>query len=343
MGKVKVAVAGYGTVGQRLAYAVTLQEDMELAGVADIAPTLPVRAMHEDGMPYALYLGEGGNPSKFAEYGIPVAGTMDELLDEADIVLDATPRGAGARNRKLYERKGIKAIFQGGERNSVAEALFHSGANYGACVGLSYLKITSCSTTGLVRAADCLDAAFGLEKLSFTIIRCAADPGDYHRGLTNALQLEKAPPHQATDLMTLMPHIKASGLLVYTPVTHGNIITVMASGRRKIRRDEAVEALRAHPRVRVVSIEQGFKGNASLYKYARDVGRRRGDMYEVALWRDSVAESGNDVLFALHIPQESVIIPETIDAVRAAMGMQTDSAKAAAATDRYLKDGRPGR
>ena len=47
-----------------------------------------------------------------------------------------------------------------------------------------------------------------------------ADPGDYHRGLTNALQMEKAPTHQAVDLMTIMPHVNATGILVHTPVTH---------------------------------------------------------------------------------------------------------------------------
>lgn len=39
MGKVKVGVAGYGTIGQRLADGVARQEDMELVGVVDAAPT----------------------------------------------------------------------------------------------------------------------------------------------------------------------------------------------------------------------------------------------------------------------------------------------------------------
>jgi len=51
----KVAVVGYGVIGQRLADGVARQEDMELVGVADVAPTLPVRALHEKGMPYDLY------------------------------------------------------------------------------------------------------------------------------------------------------------------------------------------------------------------------------------------------------------------------------------------------
>ena len=63
-------------------------------------------------------------------------------------------------------------------------------------------------------------------------------------------------------------------------------------------------------------------------------------MYESGLWEDSVVESGNDIMFANHIPQESVTIPETIDGVRAVMQMQPTSAAATAATNRNLKIGR---
>ena len=52
---VKVLVAGYGVIGQRLADGVTLQDDMELVGVVDAAPTLPVRSLRDKGMPYKLF------------------------------------------------------------------------------------------------------------------------------------------------------------------------------------------------------------------------------------------------------------------------------------------------
>jgi len=55
MTKAKVAVVGYGTIGQRLADGVARQKDMELIGVSDVAPTLAVRALKEKGMPYDLY------------------------------------------------------------------------------------------------------------------------------------------------------------------------------------------------------------------------------------------------------------------------------------------------
>jgi glyceraldehyde-3-phosphate dehydrogenase (NAD(P)) len=49
-----------------------------------------------------------------------------------------------------------------------------------------------------------------------------------------------------------------------------------------------------------------------------------------------VGLSGDDIVFGINIPQESVTIPETIDAIRASMEMQDNGADAVAATDGYL-------
>lgn len=342
MRKIRVGVAGYGTIGQRLADGVAMQGDMELVGVADLAPTLAIRALHEKGMPYDLYLVEGAERAKFDALGIPVAGTFDDLIEKVDIMLDSSPGGVGAKNKEKYEKQGVKAIFQGGEKNSVADVFFHGYANYEKGVGVDYLKLTSCNTTGLIRTVDCLDRAYGLDRVAITIIRRVADPGDYHRGLTNALQMDKAPSHQALDLMTILPHVKATGILVHTPVTHGHIITVLATAKngKKLTRDMALDAFGTHPRIRLVSIDEGFLGNASLFKYARDLGNPRGDMYEVGLWTDSIVESGSDIMYAVNIPQESVTIPETIDGVRAAMKMQLTREEGTEATNRYLGIGK---
>lgn len=337
---IKVGVAGYGVIGQRLADGVALQKDMELIGVADVSPTLSVQALKEKGMPYKLYNAVPENSGLFKKAGIPIEGSLEDLVKTVDVMLDATSAGVGAKNKELYVKYGKKAIFQGGEKNSIADVFFHGYANYEMGVGKQFLKLTSCNTTGLIRAVDCLDRVFGVEKVAITIIRRVADPGDYHRGLTNALQIDKAPSHQALDLMTIMPNVNATGILVHTPVTHGHIITVVATPKYKISKEQALECFRTHDRIRVVRIDDGFHGNASLFKYARDLGNPRGDMYEIALWEDSVVQSGNDIMFAINIPQEAVTIPETIDGIRAVMSMESDRLKAVSATNAYLGIGR---
>jgi glyceraldehyde-3-phosphate dehydrogenase (NAD(P)) len=332
----KVLVAGYGVIGQRLADGVARQDDMELVGVVDAAPSLTVRSLRDKGMPYKLYAAFEGAKGDLEAAGIPVSGTMEDVLPEVDIVLDAAPGGIGAKNKVLYEKYGKKAVFQGGESDEIADIFFHGYANYEKGLNQDYLKLTSCNTTGLIRAIDCLDRGVGVERVAITIVRRVADPGDYHRGIVNALQVDKAPNHQAVDLMTIMPHVDATGLLVHVPVTHGHFISVLATPKEDLSIDEASQLFSAHDRLRMVSLDEGFLGNASIFKYARDMGHPRGDIYEVPIWQDTLVKSGRDLMFGIHIPQESVTIPETIDAVRAATGMQSDRLEAVGMTNKFL-------
>jgi glyceraldehyde-3-phosphate dehydrogenase (NAD(P)) len=336
MSKVKVAVAGYGVIGQRLADGVALQEDMELCGIVDAGITLSLRALAERGMPYTLYAATADAQAQYKAAGIPCAGLSEELFKQVDIVLDSTPAGIGAKNKEIYQQHGLKAVFQGGEKNNVADVFFHGYANYEKGINKDYLKLTSCNTTGLIRAVDCLDRVFGIEKVAITIVRRVADPGDYHRGLTNALRVDQAPSHQCLDLMTILPHVEATGILVHTPVTHGHFITAVATPKKDATVDEVLAAFKTHDRIRTVRLEDGFLGNASLFRYARDLGHPRGDLYEICIWENTIVKSGRDIMFGIHIPQESVTIPETIDAIRAATGMETDRLKAVGATNRCL-------
>ena len=186
MAKVKVGVAGYGVIGQRLADGVALQGDMELVGVADVAVTLSVRALREKGMPYKFFLAAPDKREEFDKAGIPVSGTLEDLVQQVDVMLDATSAGVGAKNRLLYEKYGKKAIFQGGEKNSVADVFSHGYANYEKGIGTQFLKLTSCNTTSLIRAVDCIDRKVGVEKVAITIIRRVADSGECHRILPRA-------------------------------------------------------------------------------------------------------------------------------------------------------------
>jgi glyceraldehyde-3-phosphate dehydrogenase (NAD(P)) len=136
--------------------------------------------------------------------------------------------------------------------------------------------------------------------------------------------------------MKIMPHVEATGLLVHTPITHGHFISVLVTPKKDLSVEGAIELMTAHDRIRVVSIGEGFLGNASVFKYARDLGRPRADLYEVMVWKDTFVKTGREIMFGLHIPQESVTIPESVDGIRAAMGMETDRLKAVAMTNKYL-------
>ncbi|MDR1322293.1 MAG: type II glyceraldehyde-3-phosphate dehydrogenase [Gracilibacteraceae bacterium] len=334
--KARVGVVGYGVIGQRLADGVSRQKDMELIGVADIAPTLALRALVEQDAPYKLYCPITSGVSALENAGIPVSGSLEDLLAECDIILDSTSAGVGLRNKEIYQAHNLKAIFQGGEKSDVADVFFHGCANYDSGLGKNFLKLTSCNTTGLIRAIDCLDRLVGVERVIITIMRRVADPGDSHRGLTDVALVEPAPNHQALDLMHIMPHIEATGLLVHLPITHGHIISVIATLKKTVSKDTVLERFQAHPRIRVVKIADGFNSNAALFRYARDLGHKRGDMYDIALFEETLVFSGREIIFAINIPQEAVVTPETMDGVRASLEMQTNREEAMNRTDAYL-------
>ncbi len=336
MSRTRVGVIGYGTIGSRLADGVAAQGDMELVGIADVAPTLPLRALNESGAPYKVFYVDAEKKDLFAKAGVELAGSLDDLLSQIDVALDSTPGGVGAKMKDLYRKYNVKAVFQGGEKDDIADVFFHGYANYENGVGKDFLKLTSCNTTGLVRAVDALDRAVGVEKVAITIIRRVADPGDTHRGLVDVLQVEKVPNHQCVDLMKIMPHVHATGLLVHTPVTHGHIINLVATPKEAIGVADVVSVLRQHPRIKVVSIADGYNSNASFFQYQRHLGVKRADQYEIGVWEECVGLSGKDVMFAIYIPQEAVTIPETIDAIRACVPMQTDRLEAVGLTNKYL-------
>jgi glyceraldehyde-3-phosphate dehydrogenase (NAD(P)) len=46
-----------------------------------------------------------------------VTGTLDELLGQADVVVDCTPKRVAAKNVEVYRRRNLKLILQGGEKH----------------------------------------------------------------------------------------------------------------------------------------------------------------------------------------------------------------------------------
>ena len=121
-------------------------------------------------MPYRMFAAAPGAEDRLAAGGIPVSGSFADLLGSVDIMLDSAPGGVGIKNKEHYVAAGLKAVFQGGEKSEVAEVFFHGYANYAKGVGKDYLKLTSCNTTGLIRAIDCLDRISGIEKIAITIM-----------------------------------------------------------------------------------------------------------------------------------------------------------------------------
>src|SRR2546428_13747768 len=140
----RIAVNGYGTIGKRVADAVALQDDMRLAGVAKTKPDFEAKLAARKG--YAVYAATPDGVAKFEKAGVKPAGTLADLVKEADLVVDCTPEESGYK--PLYGKRGVKGTWQGREEHAPAHLSFNAGATYEDCPGAPVVPVPAWRTTG---------------------------------------------------------------------------------------------------------------------------------------------------------------------------------------------------
>lgn len=336
MSKLRVAVNGYGTIGKRVAEAIALQADMMVEGVVKTKPDYSCELIEQKG--YSLYAASKESLDAFRKANIKVEGLAEELFKRCDIVVDCTPEGVGAKYRQTYESMGVRAIFQGGEKHTVAETSFVAEVNYEKAVNKRYVRVVSCNTTGLSRTIGYLDKSFGVSKVRATIIRRGADPSETKRGPINALipNPAKFPSHHGPDVQTILPHIEIVTGAVVAPTTLMHLHVVNVELKQEASVEDVVKSFSRSKRIRLVDAEKGFDSTAAIIEYARDLGRKRGDVPEVVVWRDSIAVVGREVFYMQAVHQESIVVPENVDAVRAATGVVVEANKSISLTNQSL-------
>ncbi|MEM3736903.1 MAG: type II glyceraldehyde-3-phosphate dehydrogenase [Candidatus Bathyarchaeia archaeon] len=319
---VKVGVNGFGTIGKRVADAVHAQPDMKLMGVVKTKPDYKARVALKKG--YKVYAATEQSLKEFEKSGVDSAGTILDLMKDVDIIVDATPGGLGEQNKaELYERQNIRAIFEGGEEEKVAEVSFVAQCNFAKALGAKYIRCVSCNTTGFCRTLHAVDQAFGIKKASATVVRRGADPEDTKRGPIDAIVPDptKIPSHHAPDVNTVLPHLPFVTIAVKVPTTYMHVHAVMASLKTTATAEDVVKVLEDTTRIILVSKSDGLGSTADLFDYARDLGRPREDLYEICVWRESVTVIDGDLYYLQAVHQEADVIPENVDAIRASMNL----------------------
>jgi len=336
MSATRVAVNGYGVIGKRVADAVALQDDMELLGVADVAADYRLSLAAARRIP--LFGSTAEASAAMARSGLAPAGTLDDLLGRADVVVDATPKRVGAANKARYDALGVKAIFQGGEPHDLTGLSFVAQANYTQALGRSATRVVSCNTTGLVRMLGALRGQGLLASARAVLLRRATDPWESHKsGMINTLLPEpKVPSHQGPDARTVLPDLDLVTVAAAGPFNLAHVHFVFVTAPRPTSRDEVLAALGSAPRIALVEAAAGVEAPNAVIEIARDLGRPRADVWEVAVWADTVAVDGREVVLTYMVHNESIVVPENIDAIRALAGTEPDPAASIAATDASL-------
>src|SRR5512136_2054429 len=336
MSKVRVAVNGYGVIGKRIADAIVAQDDMELVGVADVVSDWRIKVAVEKG--YRVFASTPEAAGQMQAAGIPVAGSLDDVLRQVDVVADATPKKIAAANLEKYRAAGVKAIFQGGEKHSLTGHSFVAQANYASAIGRDATRVVSCNTTSIVRTLGALKKAGLLKKARGVLIRRATDPWESdHGGIMNTVVPEKSiPSHQGPDAQTVIPDLDVMTIAVVAAHTTSHLHSWSVELTRPASRDEVLAAFRAAPRIVFLRMSEGVVALNSTLEMMADLGRPRGDMWEVGLWEDGLTVVGSELFYNYQVYNQAIVVPETIDAIRALTGIEKNGTASIAKTDAAL-------
>ena len=340
MARVKVAINGYGTIGKRVADAIDAQDDMEIVGVTKTGPSFGCEMAAKKGFDLYCTSDDKDMISNFENSHFVCKGGLTDLLSKSDVVIDCSPGKMGAANLKKYQEAGVKSIFQGGEKHSLTGLSYTSCANHMENFGAETTRVVSCNTTGLSRTLVPLYDLCGSLKVECTMIRRAADPGDSNRGPINAIKpVLKVPSHHGPDVMTVKPEIEINSLAVAVPTTIMHVHAIIADlpENHGLTTETNLDIWNETPRV-IVMNGQGNRitTTAEVMEMARDIGRKWGDLHEIFVWEDGVRLIGNRLYYFQAIHQESDVIPENVDCVRALMKLEGSWTESVTKTDQAI-------
>ncbi|KZX11540.1 phosphorylating glyceraldehyde-3-phosphate dehydrogenase [Methanobrevibacter filiformis] len=331
-----VVINGYGTIGKRVADAVNIQNDMKVIGVSKTKPDFEAKMAVKKG--YDLYIAIPEREQLFKDAGIEIAGTVDDMIKEADVVVDCTPGNVGPANLEKYKKEGVKAIYQGGEKHDLTGLSFNSFSNYDDSFGREYTRVVSCNTTGLTRTLKPIDDLCGIKKIRAVMVRRGGDPNQVNKGPINAIvpNPPTVPSHHGPDLKTVLygSDITTVALIVPTTLMHQH--SLMVEIERSVEKEEIIETLEKRSRVLVLDAKDGLGSTAEFMEYAKELGRSRNDLFEIPVWRESINVVDGELFYMQAVHQESDVVPENVDAIRSLLELEGDNEKSIAKTNKAM-------
>ena len=334
--KVRVGVNGYGVIGKRVAAAVAQQKDMVLTGVSDVVADWRAHMVIRNG--FRLFAATAEHAESMRRAGLEVTGTLADLLGEVDVIVDCTPKRIAARNVDTYRRRGIKFILQGGEKHAATGHSFVAECNYASAIGAQATRVVSCNTTSVVRTLTALKRAGLLRRARGTLLRRATDPWESHEGgIMNTLVPEpEIPSHQGPDAQTVDPELDVVTMAVKVPETLAHLHYWSVQVTRPASKEEVLDAFETSSRIALIRNDEGLVALNSVKELMADRGRPHANLYEVALWADMLRVQGDEVFYAYMVDNQAIVIPETVDAIRALTRAVEDASESIAMTNAAL-------
>ena len=144
------------------------------------------------------------------------------------------------------------------------------------------------------------------------------------------------PSHQGPDAQTVVPELDVVTIAAKAAhtQTHNHYWVVQLT--REASREEVLDAFRAAPRIAFIRMSDGVVALNSTIELMKDLGRPRGDMWEVAVWEDVLTVNGDEAYYTYQVYNEAIVVPETVDAIRALAGTVEDGRESIRITDEVM-------
>jgi len=312
-----VCVNGFGTVGKRIAYYLSMHPDVHLVGVSKFTPDADARLANMQNFPLFV---KKEKIDEFENREIEIAGSLREMFEGSDLIIDASDKKGEENRKNFYDPLNKISILQGGEKHETAGFSFSSRANFEMAEGKRCARVVSCGTTALIRTLVPIAENYEFKNVVVQIIRRAADPADDKSGPINSVSW-KVKSHHGEDVKSVYPlPITTNAFKIPHTLMHVHVITIEFNGRIPEREDLAEIFSREG---RTALIEEA-KSTSEMIERMRDLGFERSDSFLSHLHLNTVSRVNGGISFVVTVPQESIIIPENLDCILALNGYERE-------------------
>jgi glyceraldehyde-3-phosphate dehydrogenase (NAD(P)) len=125
-------------------------------------------------------------------------------------------------------------------------------------------------------------------------------------------------------------------MAMIVPTTFMHMHALQMDLKSDATKEEILAIIEKHPRMGLVRAGTGITSTAELREYAQDLGRPRADLYESAIFADSIGLVGRELFLFQAIHQEADVVVENVDAIRAMMNVVDEAAVSIEMTNRAL-------
>jgi len=315
-----ILVNGFGVIGSKIAGAAR-----RCGFDVTVSEINPRRAKLAVDQGYGLYVSSKQNKKPYVEQDIEekkVRAILEHFLSAAlPVVLDATTEGVGAENKAKGLYKSNKVIYQGGEKEDIAQLTFIDSAPFRRISKLNSLRIGTCNDLGLARVLYPL-----LRKFKGLII----EDNIYKSQLKGFNSADEVQHYHGERLEQLLPKRLKSNLHSITTNCHYSSevgafhlhrITVTSEyNQRRITAQQIRKLLMAQARIVVLNLPAPYERI-----FCNDIDKVIGKNFDLLRFSGLVAvsvyqSSKDSVGIDMLIPYESNVVPENIDALNALTG-----------------------